>query len=115
MGVRLGLGTLSDRFGARRLIAAGVLAQAVGALASLIAGSTLHFDLAAATFGFVHAEEMPLHAVVIRENVTMKSLGTIMGGIWMAGGLGSPRARFGAAGSSTRPVVTGCPTSPSSG
>lgn len=88
MGGRLGFGLLGDRFGAKRVLVAGLLAQAMGALAFFFATDLMHFYLVAATFGFIYAGVMPLYAVLIRENFPMHILGTIMGGTGMAGGLG---------------------------
>jgi MFS family permease len=88
MGGRIGFGLMGDRFGAKRVLVAGLLAQAVGALGFFFATNLMHFYLVAATFGFIYAGVMPLYAVLIRENFPMKMLGTIMGGTGMAGGLG---------------------------
>jgi MFS family permease len=88
MGGRIGFGLLGDRFGAKRVLVAGLLAQSVGALSFLLAGNLLQFYAVAAVFGFIYAGVMPLYAVLIRENFPMKMLGTIMGGTGMAGSLG---------------------------
>lgn len=88
MGGRIGFGVLGDRFGAKRVLVAGLLAQAVGALGFLVAGDLYQFYIVAAVFGFIYAGVMPLYAVLIRENFPMRMLGTIMGGTGMAGGLG---------------------------
>jgi MFS family permease len=88
MGGRIGFGLMGDRFGAKRVLVAGLLAQAVGALGFFFATNLMHFYLVAATFGFIYAGVMPLYAVLIRENFPMKMMGTIMGGTGMAGGLG---------------------------
>jgi len=88
MGGRIGFGLLGDRFGAKRVLVAGLLAQAVGALGFFFATNLMHFYLVAAIFGFIYAGVMPLYAVLIRENFPMKMMGTIMGGTGMAGGLG---------------------------
>ena len=88
MGGRIGFGVMGDRFGAKRVLVAGLLAQAVGALAFFFASSLMHFYFVAAAFGFIYAGVMPLYAVLIRENFPMKMMGTIMGGTGMAGGLG---------------------------
>jgi MFS family permease len=38
--------------------------------------------------GFIYAGTMPLYAVIIRENFPLRMMGTIIGGISMAGSLG---------------------------
>jgi MFS family permease len=88
MGGRIGFGVLADRLGAKRVLVAGLLAQALGALAFFFATNLMHFYIVAAAFGFIYAGVMPLYAVLIRENFPMKMMGTIMGGTGMAGSLG---------------------------
>jgi MFS family permease len=88
LGGRIGFGLLGDRFGAKRVLVAGLLAQSLGALGFLFAGDLYQFYIVAAVFGFIYAGVMPLYAVLIRENFPMRMLGTIMGGTGMAGGLG---------------------------
>jgi MFS family permease len=88
MGGRIGFGLLGDRFGAKRVLVAGLLAQAFGALAYFFTRDLMQFYVVAAIFGFIYAGVMPLYAVLIRENFPMKMMGTIMGGTGMAGALG---------------------------
>ena len=88
MGGRIGFGVLGDRFGAKRVLVAGLLAQAFGALAYFFTRDLMQFYVVAAAFGFIYAGIMPLYAVLIRENFPMKMMGTIMGGTGMAGSLG---------------------------
>lgn len=88
MGGRIGFGVLSDRFGAKRVLVAGLLAQSIGALGFLLARDLLQFYAVAAAFGFIYAGVMPLYAVLVRENFPVRMLGTIMGGTGLAGGLG---------------------------
>lgn len=88
MGGRIGFGVLGDRFGAKRVLVIGLLAQAVGALGFLLASDLVHFYAVAALFGFIYAGIMPLYAVLVRENFPMRMMGAIMGGTGMAGSLG---------------------------
>jgi MFS family permease len=88
MGGRLGFGILGDKFGAKHVLAAGLLIQAFGALGYYFAHSLAAFYSVAALFGFVYAGTMPLYAVLLRENFPLRILGTIMGGTSMAGSLG---------------------------
>ncbi|MBV9753521.1 MAG: MFS transporter [Hyphomicrobiales bacterium] len=85
---RIGFGVLGDRFGAKRVLVAGLLAQAIGALGYVLAGNLLGFYAAAAVFGFIYAGIMPLYAVIARENFPMRMMGTVIGGTAMAGSLG---------------------------
>ena len=88
MGGRIGFGILGDKFGAKHVLAAGLLIQAFGALGYYFAHSLTAFYSVAALFGFVYAGTMPLYAVLLRENFPLRMLGTIMGGTSMAGSLG---------------------------
>lgn len=85
---RIGFGLLGDRFGAKRVLVIGLLAQAFGALAYVVVRDLAAFYAVAALFGFVYAGVMPLYSVLIRENFPLRMLGTVMGGIAMAGSLG---------------------------
>lgn len=88
MAGRLGFGLMGDRFGAKHVLVAGLLAQAFGALGYYFARELGQFYAVAALFGFIYAGVMPLYAVLIRENFPMRIMGTVMGGTGMAGGLG---------------------------
>ncbi|MEO8244101.1 MAG: MFS transporter [bacterium] len=85
---RIGFGVMGDRFGAKRVLVAGLLVQAIGALGYYFARDLSAFYAVAALFGFIYAGVMPLYSVLVRENFPMKMLGTIMGGTGMAGSLG---------------------------
>ncbi len=88
MGGRLGFGLLGDRFGAKRVLVLGLLAQAFGALAYVFARGLDEFYAVAAVFGFIYAGVMPLYAVLARENFPLRMMGTVIGGTAMAGSLG---------------------------
>jgi MFS family permease len=85
---RLGFGFLGDRFGAKRVLVAGLLIQAFGALGYYFTRSLSEFYAAATLFGFTYAGVMPLYSVIIRENFPLRMIGTIIGGCAMAGSLG---------------------------
>ncbi len=88
MGGRVVFGLLGDRFGAKRVLVLGLLAQAFGALAYVFAAGLGSLYAVAALFGFIYAGVMPLYAVLARENFPLRMMGTVIGGTAMAGSLG---------------------------
>ena len=88
MGGRIALGLLGDRFGAKRVLVAGLFAQAFGALAYVFVRELAAFYAVAALFGFIYAGTMPLYSVLARENFPLRMMGTVIGGSAMAGSLG---------------------------
>ncbi len=88
MGGRLVFGLLGDRFGAKRILVIGLLVQAFGALAYLTARELATFYTVASIFGFIYAGTMPLYSVIARENFPLRMMGTVIGGLAMAGSLG---------------------------
>jgi MFS family permease len=85
---RIAFGVMGDRFGAKRVLVVGLLAQAFGALAYFFVRELSGFYAVAAVFGFIYAGVMPLYPVLARENFPLKMMGTVIGGTAMAGGLG---------------------------
>jgi MFS family permease len=88
LGGRVGFGLLGDRLGAKRVLVAGLLIQAFGALGYYFTHSLAEFYAIAALFGFTYAGVMPLYSVIARENFPLRMMGTIIGGSAMAGSLG---------------------------
>jgi predicted MFS family arabinose efflux permease len=88
MGGRIAFGLLGDRFGAKRILVFGLLAQAFGALGYVFVRELAAFYAVAALFGFIYAGTMPLYAVLARENFPLRMMGTVIGGTAMAGSLG---------------------------
>ncbi len=88
MGGRIVFGLLGDRFGAKRTLVACLLVQAFGALAYVFARELAAFYAVAALFGFVYAGTMPLYSALARENFPLRMMGTVIGGLAMAGSLG---------------------------
>ena len=88
LGGRIAFGILGDRFGAKRILVLGLLAQAFAALAYAFVRQLDAFYAVAASFGFIYAGVMPLYAVLARENFPLRMMGTIIGGTAMAGSLG---------------------------
>ncbi len=85
---RIGFGLMGDRFGAKRVLVLGLLVQAFAALGFLVARDLGSFYAVAALFGFIYAGVMPLYSVIARENFPLHMMGTVIGGIAMAGSLG---------------------------
>ena len=88
MGGRIAFGFAGDRFGAKQVLVSGLLVQAFAALAYYFVRDLGAFYAVAALFGFVYAGTMPLYAALARENFPLRMMGTVIGGISMAGGLG---------------------------
>ena len=88
LGGRVGFGLLGDKLGAKNVLAAGLLVQALGALGYFFAQNLAEFYAVATLFGFTYAGVMPLYAVLIRENFPLRMMGTIIGGTATAGSLG---------------------------
>ncbi|HVW72209.1 MAG TPA: MFS transporter [Rhizomicrobium sp.] len=88
MGGRIAFGLMGDRFGAKRVLVSGLLAQAFGALGYFFARDLAEFYGAAVVFGFIYGGIMPLYSVLIRENFPLRMMGTVIGGTAMAGSLG---------------------------
>lgn len=88
LGGRVAFGFLGDRLGAKRVLVAGLLLQAFGALAYFFVRELSAFYAVAAVFGFIYAGVMPLYSVLARENFPLRMMGTIIGGTAMAGSLG---------------------------
>src|SRR4030081_885491 len=88
LGGRIAFGLLGDRFGAKRVLVLGLLAQAFGALGYVFVRELAAFYTVAALFGFIYAGTMPLYASLARENFPLRMMGTVIGGIAMAGSLG---------------------------
>jgi MFS family permease len=94
MGGRVVFGVLGDRFGAKQILVLGLLVQAFGALAYVLAYNLATFYAVAALFGFIYAGVMPLYAVIARENFPQRLMGTVIGGTAMAGSLGMATGPF---------------------
>ena len=88
LGGRIAFGLLGDKLGAKRVLVAGLLVQAFGALSYVFVRELAGFYAVAAVFGFIYAGTMPLYAAIARENFPLKMMGTVIGGTAMAGSLG---------------------------
>jgi MFS family permease len=85
---RVVLGLAGDRFGAKRVLVAGLLVQAVGAGAYYFVRNLEGFYAVAAVFGFAYGGVMPLYAVIAREYFGIRIMGTVFGAAAMVSALG---------------------------
>ncbi len=85
---RVALGLLADRLGAKRVLAAGLLVQALAAGAYGFVRTPDGFYAVACVFGFAYAGVMPLYAVLIRDVVPQARMGAAMGIAIMTSSLG---------------------------
>lgn len=88
LGGRILFGLLGDRFGARRVVVAGLMVQAVGAGSYYFTRDAGEFYAVAILFGMAYGGVMPLYAVLAREYFPMRIMGTVFGGAAMISSLG---------------------------
>ena len=88
LGGRILFGLLGDRFGARRVIVAGLMIQALGAGSYYFTRDVGEFYAVAILFGMAYGGVMPLYAVIAREYFPMRIMGTVFGGAAMISSLG---------------------------
>ena len=85
---RILFGLLGDRFGARQVIVAGLMVQALGAGSYYFTRDVGEFYAVAILFGMAYGGVMPLYAVIAREYFPMRIMGTVFGGAAMISSLG---------------------------
>jgi MFS family permease len=85
---RVLIGLAGDRWGAKRVLVAGLLVQAVGAGAYFFVRNLEGFYSVAAIFGFAYGGVMPLYAVIAREYFGARIMGTVFGAAAMVSALG---------------------------
>jgi MFS family permease len=88
LGGRLLLGVLADRLGAKPVLVAGLLVQALSIAAYLFVGRLGEFYLLAVVFGTAYGGVMPLYAVLAREYFGQRVMGTVFGAATMTSSLG---------------------------
>jgi MFS family permease len=88
LGGRLLLGVLGDRFGAKPVLIAGLMVQAL-AIGSYVFVSRLgEFYALAVIFGTAYGGVMPLYAVLAREYFGQRIMGTVFGAATMLSAIG---------------------------
>jgi MFS family permease len=85
---RLIFGTLSDRFGARRVIIGGLALQAAGIFSYIYVSELTHFYLLALVLGAVYGGVMPLYSVLAGAYFPSRVMGTVLGGMTLTSSLG---------------------------
>jgi MFS family permease len=85
---RIVLGLAGDKFGAKPVLIAGLLVQAVGAGAYMFAPDLMTFYAIALIFGFAYGGVMPLYAVLARDYFGPNIMGAVFGAAAMVSSLG---------------------------
>jgi MFS family permease len=88
LGGRVVLGLLGDRYGAKRILIAGLIIQALGAGSFVFVNRLEEFYAVAAVFGFAYGGVMPLYAVLARDYFGQQIMGTVLGAAAMVSSLG---------------------------
>jgi MFS family permease len=85
---RIALGTMADRIGAKPVLVAGLLVQALSAAAYIAVGHLGEFYALSVVFGLAYGGVMPLYAILVREYFGDKIMGTVFGAVTMVASLG---------------------------
>jgi MFS family permease len=88
LGGRLLLGLLADRFGAKRVLIAGLLVQSAAIASYLLVNRLDEFYMLAIVFGIAYGGVMPLYAVLARESFGQAVMGTVFGAMTMVSSVG---------------------------
>lgn len=88
LGGRLLFGVLADRVGAKPVLVAGLLVQAVAAAAYLRVSELDGFYAVAIIFGMAYGGTMPLYASLARDAFAPRILGTVLGAASLLSSLG---------------------------
>lgn len=88
LGGRLLFGVLADRLGAKPVLVAGLLVQALAAAAYLRVNQLDGFYVVAIIFGMAYGGTMPLYASLARDAFSPRILGTVLGAASLLSGLG---------------------------
>ena len=88
LGGRLLFGVAADRLGAKRVLIAGLLAQAAAIATFVAIRRTGEFYLLAIFFGAAYGGVMPLYAVLAREFFGQRIMGAVFGAATMLSALG---------------------------
>ena len=85
---RLVMGTLTDRMGAKTMLIVGLVLQALGAGAFVLANQLPEFYAIAAIFGFAYGGTMPIYGVLVHHYFGQRIMATVFGAAAMVSTLG---------------------------
>lgn len=88
LGGRVLFGFAGDRFGAKPVVVAGLLIQALAAGTYFFVRQLGEFYAVAVIFGMAYGGVMPLYAVIARQYFPMRIMGTVFGAAAMVSSLG---------------------------
>ena len=88
LGGRLLLGVLADRLGAKPVLVAGLMVQAMGAGAYLFVRELSELYALSVVFGIAYGGVMPLYAILARDYFGAHIMGTVFGAISAVASLG---------------------------
>src|SRR5690606_3851070 len=88
LGGRVLLGLLGDRYGARPVLVAGLMVQALAIGSYTFVSSLGEFYALAVIFGTAYGGVMPLYAVLARDYFGQRILGTVFGAATMLSSIG---------------------------
>jgi MFS family permease len=81
-------GLVADRVGAKPMLLAGLILQALAVSLYLVTRELSHFYAVALMFGFAYGGVMPLYAILVREYFGARIMGTTFGAVGLASTLG---------------------------
>jgi MFS family permease len=85
---RLGFGLIADRLGAKPVLVAGLLLQALAIGGYLFVNALHEFYAVSVVFGVAYGGVMPLYAVLVRDFFGPRIMGTMFGAVSMFASLG---------------------------
>ena len=88
LGGRLLLGVLADRLGAKPVLVAGLMLQALAIASYLFVSRLGELYALSVVFGTAYGGVMPLYAVLAREYFGARTMGTVFGAVTMASSIG---------------------------
>jgi MFS family permease len=88
LGGRLLLGVAADRYGAKRILIAGLLVQAIAIYSYTLVSELGEFYMLAVIFGTAYGGVMPLYASLARDFFSQKIMGTVFGAATMLSSIG---------------------------
>jgi len=82
------MGVLTDRIGAKTMLITGLVLQALGAGAFVLANQLPEFYTIAAIFGFAYGGTMPIYGVLVHHYFGQRIMATVFGAAAMVSTLG---------------------------